>query len=118
MSAKRGQAVQRPTGKGEWQLRHGSKATGKAWSELSNTRLVTPLARLYDQLVSDPRWRGDPERHHQLKGGLATAKHQGRTLERWQHEISGSGRVWFLMDDDQHIVWLVYVGAGHPPQTG
>lgn len=106
-----------PTGKGEWHVRHGSKETGRAWAELSNTRQATALAHLYDRLVKDPRWRGDPERHHRLKGELGTGAHQGRVLERWQHEISGSGRVWFLIDDEQRTVWLIEVGAGHPRQT-
>jgi hypothetical protein len=38
-------------------------------------------------------------------------------LEQWQYEITGSGRVWFLIDDDQHRVYLTLVEAGHPSKT-
>lgn len=117
MASKRGQAVDRPTASGEWKIRHGSKDTAKAWKELSNTKVRGALARLYDLLVKDPRSHDDPDRHHQLKGELGTRLHAGRELEQWQHEITGSGRVWFLIDDQERTVWLTYVGAGHPSKT-
>jgi hypothetical protein len=117
LAAKRGQAVARPTASGEWKIRHGSATAAKAWSELSNTKMRNALARLYDLLVKDPRSQNDPDRHHQLKGGLATRMREGRELEQWQHEITGSGRVWFLIDDEERTVCLTHVGAGHPSKT-
>jgi hypothetical protein len=60
---------------------------------------------------------GAPRRHHRLKGSLGTAKHGGRELEQWQYEITGSGRVWFLIDDAERKVWLTLVESGHPSKT-
>lgn len=117
MSTKRGERPLRPVVKQEWTIRNSNKDAGKAWAELSNTGLKTALAKLYDILTDDPRWPGDAGRHHQLHGEHATKTYDGRVLEKWQHEISGSGRVWFLVDDEKRTVWLVFVGAGHPPAT-
>jgi hypothetical protein len=114
VTAKRGAKVPRPAATDEWAIRYGNKNAARAWTELANGKLANALARLYDILVKDPRWPGNPDRHHQLRGDLATGMHAGRRLERWQHEITGAGRVWFLIDDDVRTVWLVHVGAGHP----
>jgi hypothetical protein len=117
LSAKRGGKVARPTASSEWAIRAGNRAAGRAWAELSNGKMANALARLYDILTKNPRQLSSPGRHHQLKGDLATADYGGRTLERWQHEISGGGRVWFLIDDEEQTVWLVAVGEGHPTAT-
>jgi hypothetical protein len=117
VSAKRGDKAQRPTASGEWKIRFGNKNAAKAWAELSNGKIANALAKLYDIVVKDPRWSGNPDRHHQLRGTLATGTHAGRTMERWQHEVTGGGRVWFLIDDDERTVWLVHVGEGHPAAT-
>jgi hypothetical protein len=117
VSGKRGGKVERPTASDEWVLKFGAREAAKAWTELGNAKLANALARLYDVLVKDPRWRGNPDRHHQLKGELATGTYDGRKMERWQHEISGSGRVWFLVDDAHKTVWIVHVSAGHPSAT-
>lgn len=117
MSAKRGARAPRPVASNEWTIRFGNRDAAKAWTELSNTKLANALARLYDILTHDPRWGEKPERHHQLRGDLATGTYDGRSMERWQHEITSGGRVWFLIDDDERTVWLIHVGAGHPAAT-
>jgi hypothetical protein len=117
VSAKRGERAPRPTASNEWTVRFGNREASKAWTELSNTTLASALARFYDVVVKEPRWTGSPDRHHRLLGERATGVYKGREMERWQHEISGSGRVWFLIDDVERTVWLVYVGAGHPSAT-
>lgn len=76
MSSKRGDRPLRPVVGDEWTIRNGDKDAGKAWKEMSNTGLATALARLYDILTDDPRWSGDPGRHHQLKGDHATKTHR------------------------------------------
>lgn len=37
-------------------------------------------------------------RHHQLKGTLATAPHRGVSMAQWQYEVTGAGRIWYLVD--------------------
>lgn len=39
------------------------------------------------------------------------------TLERWQYEVTGAGRVWYLVDDERRTVWISYAGVGHPKAT-
>lgn len=64
---------------------------------------------------ADPRQR--TARHHPLRGDLAIRVLQGRTMERWQHEITAGGRVWLLIDEDKHTVWIDEVHLGHPAKT-
>jgi len=56
-------------------------------------------------------------RHHRLKYDLAWGIHNGQRLEQWQYEVTGGGRVWYLVDHDTHTAWLVYAGTGHPRWT-
>ncbi|MFE2035868.1 hypothetical protein ACFXBB_21940 [Streptomyces scopuliridis] len=42
---------------------------------------------------------------------------KGQTLERWQYEVTGSGRIWYLLDSDNQTAWVTYAGTGHPKAT-
>ncbi|MFJ4504038.1 hypothetical protein [Streptomyces sp. NPDC088864] len=59
----------------------------------------------------------DPQRHHRLKGKLGSTRWKGQTLERWQYEVTGGGRVWYLVDDANRTAWITYAGTGHPKTT-
>jgi hypothetical protein len=48
---------------------------------------------------------------------LASKAHDGKVLEQWQYEITGAGRVWFLIDEANRRVLLVEVTLGHPSKT-
>ena len=41
----------------------------------------------------------------------------GETMERWQYEVTGGGRIWYLIDDGRRTAWLVYADTGHPQAT-
>lgn len=56
-------------------------------------------------------------RHHQLKGALAYALHDGKQLLCWQIEVTGGGRIWYLIDADRRTVWITEAGTGHPKRT-
>lgn len=115
MSA-RGARVPAPATGDQWDLRFADKKAARNWEQLSNTA-ATNCAAMHAQLTKDPRGAVNPRRHHRLKGSLGTAKHGGRELEQWQYEITGSGRVWFLIDDADRKVWLTLVESGHPSKT-
>ena len=66
---------------------------------------------------ADPRSRSSPERHHRLKGSLGTATWKGESLERWQYEVTGGGRIWYVIDDARRSAWITYAGTGHPKAT-
>lgn len=52
-----------------------------------------------------------------LKGALATKLVDGKPLPVWQYELTGGARVWYLIDTDQHTVWVQHAGTGHPIAT-
>jgi hypothetical protein len=64
-----------------------------------------------------PAAQAPSERHHQLKHTLATRAYRGRILEQWQYEVTGGGRILYLIDDATRTVWLTYAGTGHPKAT-
>ncbi|HTZ28506.1 MAG TPA: hypothetical protein VMC83_31195 [Streptosporangiaceae bacterium] len=39
------------------------------------------------------------------------------TLEQWEYEITGAGRVRYVVDDHERIVWLIYASPRHPKDT-
>jgi hypothetical protein len=112
----RGSRVPAPPIGGEWDLRFATKKAATNWEQLCNTAAGN-CAAMHAQLRSDPRQASNPSRHHRLRGELATGKHGGHDFEQWQYEITGAGRVWFLIDDATHKVWLTLVEPGHPSKT-
>ncbi len=48
---------------------------------------------------------------------LGVVKVGGATLEQWQYEVSGAGRIWYAIDDNTRTLWITRAGAGHPKQT-
>jgi len=49
---------------------------------------------------------------------LATRSFGGHDLEQWQIKVSGSGRIWYLPDDEKHAVWIAYASPAHFKATG
>ncbi|KWX05033.1 hypothetical protein TH66_04565 [Carbonactinospora thermoautotrophica] len=116
MSPKRGERVAPPAVGDEWNVRFANNDAAKGWEELcrqapENTR------RAFESMRSQPRPNPATERHHRLKGGYASRDYQGRKLERWQIEVTGSGRIWYLIDDAEHTVWVECAGLRHPKAT-
>lgn len=66
-------------------------------------------------MTSDPRRTAD--RQHQLKGSLAEVSVKGKKLDHWQVEVTGGGRVWYAIDDDERTLWVTQAGPGHPKET-
>jgi hypothetical protein len=62
---------------------------------------------------------GPPEtsRHARLRGKLATGEYGGRPLERWEIEVTGGGRIFYLLDWDKHTVRIEVAATGHPKVT-
>lgn len=56
-------------------------------------------------------------RHHRLLHDLATGMIKGRPLDHWQVEVTGAGRIWYLVDPESRIVWIDHAGPGHPKAT-
>lgn len=116
MSPKRGDRAAPPAVDGEFELRFADSAAAEGWEQLVR-QAPTSLRRAYDALRTAPRSMTSPERQHRLKGLLATACWKGQELERWQYEVTGGGRIWYLVDQERRTLWLTYAGTGHPRQT-
>jgi hypothetical protein len=110
----RGRRVPRPPAPGEWDIRYWRNSVEDDWDKL--VAVAPPAAaRAWEWLRRRPRERTD--RNHPLRGSLAAARHGGRTYERWQHEVTGSGRIWFLIDDRRRTIFIEKVTTGHPKET-
>lgn len=116
MSTRRGERAAPPPIGDEFDLRFASSQAAAGWEELG--RHAGPsLRRAFDTIRATPRSRSSPERHHRLKGSLGTANWKGEPLERWQYEVTGAGRVWYVIDDARQTAWITYAGIGHPKAT-
>jgi hypothetical protein len=108
--------VPRPPVPPEWDLRFANKTAADNWEKLCNVAAGN-RAEMHTRLTEDPRRRINPDRHHRLKGELASGRHDGKELEQWQYEVTGAGRAWFLIDDAKRRVLLTAVTLGHPSKT-
>ncbi|MGW4529892.1 hypothetical protein ACWEOI_02980 [Nocardia sp. NPDC004340] len=59
----------------------------------------------------------DLTRQHSLRGALGHVEVGEMRLDQWQYEVTGSGRIWYAIDDERRIVWVTLAGTGHPRQT-
>ncbi|WP_405160523.1 hypothetical protein OG203_29525 [Nocardia sp. NBC_01499] len=116
MSPKRGDRAAPPAVVGEYEIRLATSESCVGWEQLA-AQAPTNLRRAFEAIRVDPRAKTNPDRQHRLKGSLSSATWKGIVLERWQYEVTGSGRIWYLIDDDQRTVWIVYAGTGHPKAT-
>lgn len=48
---------------------------------------------------------------------MASDMLDGRVLEQWQIEVTSSGRIWYLVDDVKHTLWITYASPHHPKAT-
>lgn len=116
MSPKRGDRAAPPPVATEFDIRLASSAAVDGWEHLSR-QAPANLRRAYDSIRANPRSTVSPERHHRLKGSLASGVWKGQSLERWQFEVTGGGRIWYLIDDERRTAWITYAGTAHPSET-
>jgi hypothetical protein len=116
VSSRRGDRAAPPPAPGEYDLRFASNDAAAGWEHLA-AHAPGNLRRAFDAIRADPRSRAAPERQHRLKGSLGTGTWKGQALERWQYEVTGGGRIWYLIDDARRTAWIIYAGTGHPKAT-
>lgn len=107
----RGAELPRPK---PWSVRAVDRQAYQGWQHLL-AAVPDNLDRAWVALTSDPRHVDS--RQHPLKGQLGLVKVGGMTLEQWQYEVSGAGRIWYAVDDDARTLWITRAGTGHPKQT-
>lgn len=115
MSPKKGEPVAAPPTGTEWAINFGTNEAAKGWPELV-AKAPGNVRRAWDLMRTDPGpGPGKPtNRHHPLKGELAYGTHRGRTLPQWQIEVTGSGRIWYLLDAEHRTVWIQLASTQHP----
>jgi hypothetical protein len=110
---KRGDRVAPPAEPGRWELRFENSDAGKGWEELCRQAPGNTL-KAWEAIRSEPQPFPQTDRHHRLKGReLATV----RGLDQWQYEVTGGGRIWYLVDPAKKIVWIRFASTGHPKAT-
>jgi hypothetical protein len=105
-----------PPGPKEWDIRFKESDAAKGWEELCRQAPGNTLAA-WTTMRRGPAPPMDAPRHKRLRKPLATGVVKGRTLSRWQIEVTGAGRVWYLPDPETGTVWIEYAGPGHPRAT-
>jgi hypothetical protein len=99
----------------EWQVRFGTNEAAKGWDDLC-AHATARTREAFEMLRSHPRPPQD-DTHYQLKGSLATRSFGGGVLEQWQVKVSKSARIWYLLEDSMHTVWVVEASVAHPKKT-
>ncbi|MYS84280.1 hypothetical protein [Embleya scabrispora] len=116
MSPKRGDRAAPPPFGDEYDLRFANTEAADGWEHLGR-QAAGNLRRAFEKIRATPRAVDNPHRQHRLKGKLGICTFKGQELERWQYEVTGGGRIWYLLDDVNGIVWITYAGTGHPKAT-
>jgi hypothetical protein len=116
MSPKRGEQVPQPAQGDDWELRFDNAEAAKGWQDLE-TAAATNLRKAWEAMRHSPDRSTDTQRHTPLKGGLAYVNRNGRALPQWQIEVTSGGRIWYLLDEDRHTVWVTYASTRHPKET-
>jgi hypothetical protein len=101
-----------PAGPGQWEIKFDNTAAAKGRDELCR-QAPGNTARAWDEIRVEPRPYPASDLHHRLKGLLSTE----HGLEQWQYEVTGGGRIWYLVDADKHTLWITYAGTGPPKAT-
>jgi hypothetical protein len=110
--AKRGDRVAPPAGPGQWEIKFDNTPAAKGWEEFCR-QAPGNTAKAWEEIRAEPQPFPPTSRHQRLKWDLATVD----GLEQWQYEVTGGGRIWYLVDEAQQTVWIRYAGTGHPKAT-
>ncbi|MBF6357436.1 hypothetical protein IU449_23285 [Nocardia higoensis] len=116
MSPKRGDRVAPPACGEHWELRFATGEAAKGWEDFCQQAPGNTLAA-WEALRSRQDAPVPTPRHHRLKGRLATSRHRGVDMEQWQVEVTGSGRIFYLVDVEKRTLWLQAASVGHPKVT-
>ena len=105
-----------PPGPGDWDIRFRNNDAAKGWEELCRQAPGNALAA-WRVMRRNPTPRAVSPRHHRLQWDLSTLKVGDKPCDHWQIEVTGGGRVWYLVDTDKATIWIDYAGPGHPKAT-
>jgi hypothetical protein len=116
MSPKRGDRVAPPPLAPEWELRFLTAEAVKGWDELCR-EAPGNVRKAFEIIRADAGPPIETARHHRPRADLALGTRAGVQLHRWQYEVTGGGRIWYLVDPEALVAWFEYCGTGHPNAT-
>jgi hypothetical protein len=111
---KRRERVAPPPAQRGWDFRYGTSDAAKGWEKVC-AAAPRNARTAWEKITADPRTRTD--RQHPLKGSLGTRTVNGDDMEQWQYEVTGGGRLWYVIDEKNKTVWLTEAMPGHPKAT-
>lgn len=117
MSPQQGDRAVPPRVDGEYDIRFDNSESAQGWDELARV-VPANLRRAFDTIRSAPRSIPSTERHHRLRGSLSPVSRRGADLKQWQFEVTGGGRIWYLIEEMTRTGWITYAGTGHPTVPG
>lgn len=101
----------------QWDIRYLTSEAVEGWEDLCRPA-PGPTNACWEVLRSAPTRPRNPARQHQLKGAsLGERVVEGRTVEQWQYEVTGAGRVWYCPDPEKRTVWISFASTSHPKIT-
>lgn len=110
----KGDKVERPTKKSEYEIRYASVQAKSGWTDLRAT-IRNALVESWDFLTRTPEITSPT--NYRLRGDLGQVRYNGSTYDRWQHKptLKGDARIWFFVVDQ--VVYLEQVHTHHPNGT-
>lgn len=116
MSPKRGDFAGPPGWGEEWAIRFLDNKAAKGWEDLC-AQVPGNTTQAWYLMRRSPAPSSWTSRHSPLFGDLSRGVVQGRSCPRWQIEVTGSGRIWYLVDEERRTVWIDYASPRHPKAT-
>ncbi|GAA3445769.1 hypothetical protein [Planomonospora venezuelensis] len=116
MSPKRNERAAPPPLGQEWDIRFSDTDSAKGWEELAR-QVPGSLRECFERLRAEPAPRTPSPRHSRLRHDHAVRNWRGRDLPQWQYEVTGGGRVWYVVDVETRTVWITYASPRHPKVT-
>lgn len=103
-----------PTRGDEWAIKYGTSEAASGWSELCK-QAPGVTREAWERMRDRPLERTDTQKP--LASDLGSRLVGGRTLPQWQIDITSGGRVWYCVDEEKKVVWLMLASMGHPGAT-
>ena len=116
MSPKRNDRVAPPPEPGGWEFRFLTNEAARGWDDLCR-QAPGNARRAYEAILGDPEPMAWSRRRHRLAPPLDERIQKGRPLAQWQYEVTGGGRLWYLVDTEWRTIWLSHASTGHPKHT-
>lgn len=92
----RGERITRPTRTNEWLVLAADKRVAEEWDRWAKQE-PNALAAAYDKVAANAIEFS--ARQRKLEGAMGVGTYEGKTFDRWQYEVTGGGRIFYLVDD-------------------